>query len=322
MRWDILVAALALASCILSTLPLMVHIRKTNFAAIVLVLATMGLNLQTFINALIWPSSDLQSGWDGRIFCDIEVKLYIGLAMAILGAIASILRQTAIIMDPRSIMLSPSPKQQICKAIFEGTVCIAMPIIMMATHYIVQSDRYWILPVAGCTASFDQNWVMIVLMRVPPTIVSITGCIYCGLVILRMWKQRKESSSSSALALPAAATTSRSHFTRLSILALTVFLVCFPLSIYGLFQISLTKLHPFNWGFIHGPDWKKKIYKISGPPSIPPDRWLQIGVGFLYFVFFGTGGEAIEVYRSWIMWTQQGIQKVASLGTREESQGS
>lgn len=314
MRWDILVAALAFASCMLSILPLVVHIRNTNFAAIVLILATMVLNLQSFVNALIWPANDIENSWDGRIFCDIEVKLYIGLNMAVVGAITSILRQTAIILDTTSITLSPSPKQQICKAIFEGTVCVAIPLILMPAHYVVQPERYWILPVVGCTLSVDRSWMMVVLMWVPPTLVSIAGSIYCGLVILRMWKQRKETASASAL--PAAATTSGSHFRRLSNLALTLFLFCFPLGIYSLLQFLLDPGHPFSWDFIHGPDWKDKIYKISGTPSIPPDRWLQIWIGYLCFAFFGAGDEAVEVYRSWMRWMRQGIRKVVSRGTR------
>ncbi|KEF61171.1 uncharacterized protein A1O9_02736 [Exophiala aquamarina CBS 119918] len=279
----------------------------------------MVLNLQTFVNALIWPAKDLEASWDGRILCDIEIKLWIGLSMAVVGAITSILRQTAIILDTTNITLSPSLKELRRKAIFEGTFCVAIPVIMMPAQYIVQPERYWILPVVGCTASFDSSWMTVFLMWMPPTVVSITGSIYCGLVILRMQKQRKENGS--ALALPGVATTSGSHFTRLSSLALTLFLFCFPLGIYGLVLASLKPGHPFSWKFIHGPDWKGKIYKISGAPSIPIDRWLQIGIGFLCFAFFGVGTETIEAYRSRMRWMRQGMRTLVSRGTTRERHG-
>lgn len=312
MRWDILVAALAFPSCMLSIPPLIAHIRNANLAATVLILAIIILNLQNFVNALIWPNNDVENSWDGRIFCDIEVKLYIGLPMVSIGAITSILRQTAIILDTNSITLSPSPKQRIRTAIFEGTVCLLLPVIMMATHYVVQAERYWILPVVGCRAAYDNTWLTIILIFLPPTLVCISGSIYCVMIVLRMRKQRNEIAS--ALALPVAATTSNSRFTRLSNLALTLFLLYFPLAIYSLLQSWLGPRHPFSWDFIHPPNWKGSIYKISGAPSIPIGRWLQIGVGYLCFAFFSAGNETIEVWQSWVKWTRLGLRKLVSLG--------
>jgi pheromone a factor receptor len=313
MRWDILVAALAFPSFMLSIPPLIAHIRGTNFAATVLILTTMILNLQNFVNALIWPTNDVEDSWDGRIFCDIEVKLSIGLPMGTIGAITSILRQTTIILDTNSITLSPSPKQRIRKAIFEGTVCVILPAIMMATHYVVQTQRYWILPVVGCRAAFDTTWLTTILIFLPPTLVCIPGSIYCIMIVLRMWKQRNEIAS--ALGLPVTATASHSRFTRLSNLALTLFLLYFPLGLYSLLLSWLGPRHPFSWDFIHPPHWKDSIYKISGAPFIPIDRWLHVAVGYLCFAFFGVGNETIEVCQSWVKWTWLGLRKLASLGT-------
>ena len=313
MRWDILVAVLAFPSCMLSIPPLIAHIRSKNFAATVLILATMILNLENFVNALIWSTSDVENSWDGRIFCDIEVKLSIGLPMASIGAITSILRQTAIILDTNSITLTPNPKQRIQKAIFEGTVCVLLPAIMMATHYVVQPQRYWILPVVGCKASYDNNWLTIILIFLPTILVCIPGSIYCIMVVTSHPEARSEIAS--ALTLPVAATTSRSRFTRLSNLALTLFLLYLPLGIYSLLLSWLGPRHPFSWDSIHPPDWKDSIDRISGPPSIPIDRWLHVGVGYLCFAFFGIGTETIEVFQSWVKWTRLGLRKL-SLGTK------
>lgn len=305
MRWDILVAALAFPSCLLSIFPLIAHVRSTNFAAIVLILATMILNLQNFVNALVWPKNNLENYWDGRILCDIQVKLFIGLSMSVTGAIVSILRQTAIILDTNSMTLSPSHRQRVLKATFEGTVCVLIPAIMMTAHYVVQSERYWILPVVGCTAAFDNNWVTVILMFVPPLLMCIPGSVFCILILVRMWKQRKEIAS--ALASPVAASASRARFTRLSNLALILFLLYFPLAIYTFLQGCLIGHHPFSWAFIHPPDWKNSIYKISGTPAITLDRWLQIGVGYMCFAFFGAGNETIEVCQSCLKWMRLGL---------------
>lgn len=313
MRWDILVASLALPSCLLSILPLVTHIRSANFAAIVLILATMILNLQNFLNAVIWPKNNLENDWDGRILCDIEVKLSIGLSMSATGAIVSILRQTTIILDIDHVTLSPSSRQCMLKAAFEGTVCVLVPTIMMALHYVVQSERYWILPVVGCTAAFDNNWVTVILIFMPPILLCIPGSVYCLMVILRILKQRKEIAS--ALAFPAAASASRARFTRLSNLALLLFLLYLPLAIYNFLQSCFPgKYHPFSWSFIHPPDWKDSIYKISGTPAITLDRWVQIGVGYVCFAFFGARNEVVEVCKAWAKKVRLGLREMISGG--------
>ncbi|KAK5064622.1 hypothetical protein LTR84_000456 [Exophiala bonariae] len=278
----------------------------------------MILNVQNFINAVIWPSDNLDNYWDGRILCDVEAKLSIGLSMSVTGAIVSILRQTTIILNIDNVTLSPTSRQRMFKIAFEGTVCVLVPTIMMAVHYVVQSERYWILPVTGCTAAFDNNWVTAILMFTPPMLLCIPGSVYCIIVIWRIVKQKKEIAS--AIAFPGASSASRARFTRLSNLALVLFWLYLPLALYNFLQSCFPgRYHPFSWSFIHPPDWKDSIYKISGAPAITLDRWVQIGVGYMCFTFFGPGTETIEACKSWVKRVRLGLQEMIPSGVRRES---
>ncbi|EXJ91337.1 hypothetical protein A1O1_04449 [Capronia coronata CBS 617.96] len=82
MHWlapGITISLVALLACIVSIPPLLVHFRARNFAATVLILGVTILNIQKFVNTLIWASEDRYSWWKGKILCDIEVKTTSGL---------------------------------------------------------------------------------------------------------------------------------------------------------------------------------------------------------------------------------------------------
>ena len=69
------------------------------------------------------------------------------------------------------------------------------------------------------------------------------------------------------------------------------------------FYILATNLsyadHPYSWNVVHGPNWSK-ILKIPTGGQVAFDRWIRVSCSFLVFVFFGTGTEAMTMYRKWL----------------------
>jgi pheromone a factor receptor len=130
----IILPTLAFLVCLLSIPPVITHITARNLTASVLVAGLVVVNLQNFVNALIWPSYPLDTRFDGHGLCDVEVKLYLGVGIAIVGAMASIFRQLALALDTDKPTIVTSKTQRIRTLIFEIGLCLVLPAYTMAVH--------------------------------------------------------------------------------------------------------------------------------------------------------------------------------------------
>lgn len=299
MAWDayaIAIPPLALLACIACIPPFVIQIQARNFAATILVLGIAILNLQNFINALIWASADPSTWWHGKILCDIEVKLYIGMGVAVDGAVASIFRQISVILDTERMTVTPSPRQRKVRLAIEIGLCIIIPTCVMAAHYLVQKERYWLRPSAGCTPSFDNNWVTTFLIYLWPVVSCVVGSAYCGISIYRLWRHRTEMAS--VLSHTPGVTTSR--FFRLFALAFALLVTYCPLAIFAFAANVSIPMHIYSWSYIHPADWNSRIIIRQTAGRLSFDRWGQIATGYLLFGFFGLGPDAVRMYRAWL----------------------
>ena len=57
---------------------------------------------------------------------------------------------------------------------------------------------------------------------------------------------------------------------------------------------------PHSWTWIHGPSWWD-IILIPTNGEVTYDRWIQIGLEFIVFLFFGMGNDAVKMYRQWLV---------------------
>ncbi|OAP61082.1 hypothetical protein AYL99_03283 [Fonsecaea erecta] len=304
MAWDpssIIVVPLALLALLAAFPPILVQLRAKNFAASVLLIGITILNIQNFVNAVIWSSDNPHDWWDGKILCDIEVKLYIGIFQAVEGAIASLFRQISIILDPDRMTVTPCPQQRRTTRTIELLLCIILPILVMAGHYLVQKERYWLREVAGCVLSYDNDWVAPFVTYGWPMVVCLIGSVYCLISVVRLWRHRKQVSV--LLAPTPGATTSR--FFRLFALALVLLVVYCPLAIFAFIQNVRVPMHMYSWSYIHPSDWSERIILEPEPAmeptsqAFPFDRWAQIIAAYVSFACFGLGQDAIRMYKNW-----------------------
>lgn len=294
--YSIIVPTLALAACLLSIPPLLVHVKARNFAATILSGGIAILNLQNFVNALIWTSDDGSSWWRGQILCDVEVKLYIGIGLAVDGAIACIFRQISIILDTENMVVIPSPRQQRVRLAIEACLCIVLPCFVMGAHYLVQKSRYYIRRFSGCTPSFDNCWATPFLIYMWPLIVCLVASVYCILSLARLSKHRRQVASVLSNT-PAAA---KSRFRRLFALAITLLVLYLPLTVIAFADNMSIPLHTYSWSYIHPHDWAERIILYTPVDKLSFDRWAQIITAYILFGFFGLGRDAMQMYRDWL----------------------
>ncbi|KIW75911.1 hypothetical protein Z517_10656 [Fonsecaea pedrosoi CBS 271.37] len=304
MAWDLssmIVVPLALLAIFAAIPPIVVQLRAKNLAASILLVGITILNVQNVVNAVIWSSDNPEDWWDGKILCDIEVKLYIGISQAAAGAIASMFRQISIILDPDRMTATPCPQDLRTTRTIELLLCILLPILVMAGHYLVQRERYWLRTVAGCVPSYDNNWVAPFVSYGWPMVVCVIGSIYCVISVVRFLRHRKQVSA--LLSHTPGATASR--FFRLFALAFALLAMHCPLAIFAFVQNVRVPMHMYSWSYIHPSDWSERIILQPDPDpkaasqAFTFDRWAQVVTAYISFVCFGLGQDAIGMYKRW-----------------------
>lgn len=161
-----------------SILPILWHIKTKNIASISLVLWIGIFNTISFTNAFIW-GENIFTAWEGRVFCDIEIKFLIGAITGQIGACAAVTRSLANIMrDDLPVMKTRAEKRR--QMIVDLLLCYGIPSWMIGIHYIVQPDRYWLVQVTGCTPTVDNSWPSIVLVFIWPPIMALVAMYFCS----------------------------------------------------------------------------------------------------------------------------------------------
>ncbi|PUU83306.1 GPCR fungal pheromone mating factor, partial [Tuber borchii] len=284
-------------STVVAFIPLAWHIRNKNTAAICLIVWITLFNFLSFSNALIWGGSefDIYTAWDGKIFCDVEVKFFIASGAGIVSSIAAIARNLARVMSNKVTVIKTKQVRR-RELVQDLLLCLGLPVWTMAIHYFVQPSRYLLLATTGCTPTISDSWPSIPLVLIWPPIISLVSAYYAGLVLVRVHRYRQQfadilRSSNSGL------TTSR--FIRLFVLSLVLLVINLPLTFYVFYRNMEQPWTPYDWDSIHGKDWDY-ILRIPSHNIIQFDRWVSVGAGYILFFIFGMGNDALKMYRGWL----------------------
>jgi pheromone a factor receptor len=92
--------------------------------------------------------------------------------------------------------------------------------------------------------------------------------------------------------------TRKSHFYRLILIALILTIGVLPIEIQAMYLPLRGGLLPFNWTLIHS-DWEPLLIPTNGTLPV----WygpVAIILGFITFICYGLGRDAVEMYKSWL----------------------
>jgi pheromone a factor receptor len=154
------------------------HYKNRNVGPCSLILFIIMADFFTFINVSIWPTDDYGNWWLGYGLCDIEAKLQYPYMTGVGCATLSITRGLAIAIDVDRAEVLETRGSKRRKVLIDLAICFTLPILQIILHYIIQPNRYYIEPIGGCTASFDNSWPTIVIMFMWPLILSLINCYY------------------------------------------------------------------------------------------------------------------------------------------------
>lgn len=176
----ILLPILACLSLVLAVPPFAWHLKNRNVAACSLIFWVTLANVFVFINAMLWPTDDVQNWWNGVGLCDVEVKLTWAFSVGACGSLACIMRNLAGVLNVDRGAVMSTQAQRRRQALVDLVWCYACPIYIMAVDYVVQAGRYYIFTIAGCTPAVDNSWATVFLIFIWAPIFSVVGSYYCG----------------------------------------------------------------------------------------------------------------------------------------------
>lgn len=285
-------------SCIVSLPPLVLQIRQRNFPCSVLIISIVTLNIIYATNALIWGSADSASWWDGRIFCDIEIRLHVALQVTIPGAAACIFRQLSLVFHP-SLCL-PTKAQKRRTRFIEITLCIVIPVLRMIAVYVVQPERYWIIRINGCHLSTDTSWPSYVLVYLWTPLLSVIGLVYAAITTIRLVYHRRNTRS---IRGQGQNRRNESRVIRLYCLGVILFVTFVLLQAYGVYFDLPRHLRPYSWSRIHPANWSERIVVLPPSGTYLRDifaRWITMFYSISIAILTGLSPDAAESYKGWL----------------------
>lgn len=291
----IALSTLSLVVALLITPTLFQHYRNRNLGATALVADVIICNMISFVNAILWANDDMTNWYNGIGLCDIEVKLSLFFRSMFPASLLCILRALANVMntDNSSWMQTQAQKRRNCA--IDIVCCIVVPASQMILHYIVQPNRYIIYGISGCTPTIDSSWLSFVLVTLWPLVWVLADVYYSIVIMIRLVRYRLTFNS-----ILVNSSTTKSRFVRLYLLCLVSILMLVPLEIYVLIRHQLERLTAYSWNATHHPTdhiWNSALL-IRSNGRIFYDRYMWLGGGFLIFLFFGFGKDAVKSYRT------------------------
>lgn len=263
------------------------------------------------MDSIIWSSEDIDTWWDGKVYCDIGSRVKSAFPIGVPGAAIGICRFLADATNP-----NPS-QNDLQYTVFKRNMIdlflgLILPLINMGLKYIVNPSRYWIVGVNGCTGITALTPASIPLYYLWSPVLSLIASIYAGTstllrsrtnlsigIFLRNWYiRRKQLNRNWALGVRNGVT--KAEFRRLGFTVMTVIFVYFPLSIVVLVTYLREHLTAFDWDAYHGKFWWTIIKE--GQPRASWPLWVGPILAFTSFLFIGTTRNARQFYEGCVEW--------------------
>lgn len=283
------VAALSFMAFLLMVPTFVWHCVSKNIPAIFLIFWLAYSNLITFINILIWGQEDTGKYWDGKGYCDLTVKLKEGGTPGKIAAAAALAMNLYFILRAKPLPLLRQNSKR--KLAIELSMCLITPIFVMCVSWPVQQLRYVISHYAGCQPSFKPTVGSIFLLSIWPFLWAVVAMVFTLLALAKFLQQRKELSNilrctDSGLNIK--------RFARLLLFVIVVIVALAPLTCY---QFARNVRSVTQSKETIGVDLRHKIFYSDLRLSDMYQQYIDVGISVLAFVVFGTGSEAIAMYK-------------------------
>ncbi|KAF8239216.1 STE3-domain-containing protein [Tricholoma matsutake] len=290
----------ALFAALLVLVPLPWHWRARNVPTLSMIAWLFVSNVIFAVNSIVWADSvDLVV----PVWCDITTKIQIGSTLALPACCLCICIHLERISSTRQVQSTDIQKRR--RMVFDIVMCWGLPMVHMALHYIVQGHRYDLVEVFGCRPAIYTSIESILIIWTLPLVMVALTFVYASLALHHFFRRRVMfarhlQNSNSAL------TTGR-YFRLMSMAVLQMFWNGIMMAINVWFSCR-DGLRPWiSWDDVHS-----NFPRIAQFPTIfitaevlswTQFMWWTVPIsGFLFFVFFSFGTDAMKEYKLCINW--------------------
>ncbi|EMG47822.1 STE3 Pheromone a factor receptor [Candida maltosa Xu316] len=285
------IGAFSLIAFILLIPPWMWHIRSKNIPASILIFWLMYVDLNGFISSMVWGRDDFENSWDGKVWCDITIRLDVGATVGKCSAIACLAMNLFMLLYAKHpIFLNQKSWKKIA---IDLSMCLITPIFVMVVQYVILYYRYCIVRYQGCTAIYATTNATIGLYVVWPLVWSLVALVFGILTLVTFFKKRKDVKD---ILLCTNSGLNITRFARLLIFSCLIVLAMLPLAIYYFFSQANQSQYPFVWREVHHSDWGEIYFYDLGFFTLY-DKLVNCIVSVLAFLIFGLGSDAIGMYK-------------------------
>lgn len=255
-------------------------------------------NIFGFVDALVWSGPDFAQQWDGKGFCDLNVRISSGTSLGQMCATTCIIFNLYMILAARNHgFLAAHSKSRLWINI---AMCWINPLILMGVSVIVQTNRYNVVRYRGCTATYKATVGSVLLYSGWNLIWIALACVFAILTIYEFVRKRKDILDllrCTNLGL------SMRRFARLILLSFLILLVLSPVVLVSFVAdittaINITPEQQMEYALIKWSD----IYAMDLGKSYFSSRIVEIVFLFCAFLLFGLGVDALEMYRNFFVW--------------------
>lgn len=288
---DIMIVVFSIIAFFLLIPPFIWHLKNKNLPSVFLIFWFLFLDMNSFINSLIWSGSNFDKIWDGAGYCDFVIKLEAASSSGKISAIATILINLYMVLSSDVKNFKKINIKR--KKLFDVVLCTVSPIFIIMTNYMIQSSRFLIIKYRGCSFSYNRSLMSIFFYSFWNIAWSIIATIFAILTLVKFFK-KKEAVKDILRCTNSGLNMKR--FARLIIFCCLTITVVTPLSTYYFIDDFNTAFNSFKIKISKYYDWNQILMYDFGR-SVLFDRWIDIILSIVIFLLLGLGTDAIGTYK-------------------------
>lgn len=262
------------------------------------------------VNSVVWNENAIN--W-APVWCDISTRIHLGAQIGILCSSLCMNRRLFHIAQSRSVSTDKAEKRK--QIIVDLCICLLPGLLEMPLQYIVQGHRFNIFEDIGCFPVTVNTPPSIILVHLPPLIISLISLFYSASSIILFMRRKKEFEKWLAGKDDRQTKLTRGRYNRLMGLAGLEAVCGVPLSAYVLAGDIKQGVQPYvSWEWVHvgfsRVDQVPRLmwaYDPANARAMELSRWLFVMCALLFFAFFGFASEARRNYMKVVCFLAKGV---------------
>ncbi|KAH9943674.1 putative fungal pheromone GPCR, STE3-type [Amylocystis lapponica] len=280
--------------------PLPWHWRARNIPTLSMICWLFVVNVINVVDTIVWARDAIVRL---VVWCNITTKIGVGANVALPAACFCLCMHLESVASGRRTRITASDKRR--QTIVDLCICVGIPIIYMALHYIVQGHLFDIVEGFGCRAEDYVSIPEFFLMWLTPILFCIGTFIFSGFAFVHFYHRR--ASFAQHLAHTTSALTPARYLRLMAMSLVEMFWAITIITINLSFEYRAGLRPWISWDNVHS-DFSRigQFPLILLPASTlrwTSFLWWSTPISaYIFFIFFAFGQDALQEYGACAQW--------------------